>query len=170
MSFYSEEPAEIRRHFVRQAVRVALIFAIIAAAVGFVLWWSGAAVRSGAARAADRATPSLRVTGTVRDAATHQPVAWARVSDDPSGQPPFFHGDADQYGAFELVTLAEPHRLRITAPGYAAATVHVGRAWFLWLPPCRCLSPVPNSRSPKSRRRSGWVAGSVFSGFPCRSG
>src|SRR5579871_5944288 len=36
--------------------------------------------------------------------------------------------------AFELVTLAEPHQIRIAAVGYQSVTVRVGRVWFLWLP------------------------------------
>ena len=63
-------------------------------------------------------SPTWRISGTVRDAVTREPVPWALVEDDPAGQPPFFRTDADYRGAFELVTLAEPHRIRASAPGY----------------------------------------------------
>ena len=70
----------------------------------------------------------------MRDAATRQPVPWALMEDDPAGQPPFFRTDADYRGAFELVTLAEPHRIRASAPGYHPLVLNIGRAWFLWMP------------------------------------
>ena len=79
-------------------------------------------------------TAPWRLVGTVRSATTHQPVPWASIDDAPSGQPPFFHTDADQSGAFELLTLPEPHRVRVSAPGYRTSTIDVGRVWFLWLP------------------------------------
>ena len=61
-------------------------------------------------------------------------VAWAAVADDPAGQPPFFRADAGLNGSFELLTLAEPDGLRVTAPGYRPALVKVGRPWFAWRP------------------------------------
>jgi hypothetical protein len=115
-------------------LRLAVVFTLLFAGVFFAFWWAGSAVRFSAERAADRATPTWRVSGTVRDAVTHQPVSWALVEDDPSGQPPFFRADADYAGVFELVTLAEPHRIRVSAPGYHPLNVSVGRAWFVWLP------------------------------------
>jgi hypothetical protein len=91
-------------------------------------------VRFGAARAGDRSAPTWRVWGTVRDAVTHQPIPWTLVEDDPAGQPPFFRADADYSGVFELVTLAEPHRVRVSAQGYRPLFLDIGRAWFLWMP------------------------------------
>jgi hypothetical protein len=70
----------------------------------------------------------------VRDAVTHQPIPWALVEDDPAGQPPFFHADADYSGSFELVTLAEAHRVRVSALGYRPLFFDIGRAWFIWMP------------------------------------
>ena len=70
----------------------------------------------------------------VRDAVTRQPVPWARVEDDPNGQPPLFQTDADHVGNFALLTFPEPHRIRVSAPNYRAAQVAIGRAWYLWLP------------------------------------
>lgn len=133
-TFDEEESADLRRHFVRQATRLTLAFALLFGAVFFTFWWSGSAVRFGAARVADRAETTWRVTGTVRDGVTHRPIPWASIADDPAGQPPFYRTDADQSGVFELKTLPEPHRIRVTAPGYKSVMVRIGRAWFLWLP------------------------------------
>ena len=130
-SFEEEEAANFRRHLLRQALRWALLFGALFA---MVFWWSGAAIRFGASRVADRPEATWRIVGTVRGAATHDPVPWASIDDDPSGQPPFFHADADRSGAFEFLTLPEPHRVRVSAPGYRTTVVDVGRVWFLWLP------------------------------------
>ena len=133
-SFEEEESANLRRHFLRQVLRGTLAFGTLFAVVFFAFWWSGAAIRFGASRVADRPVATWRLVGAVRSAATHQPVPWASIDDDPSGQPPFFHADADQSGVFELLTLPEPHRVRVSAPGYRTSTIDVGRVWFLWLP------------------------------------
>jgi hypothetical protein len=133
-SFEEEEAANFRRHLLRQALRWALLFGALFAMVFFAFWWSGAAIRFGASRVADRPEATWRIVGTVRGAATHDPVPWASIDDDPSGQPPFFHADADQSGVFEFLTLPEPHRVRVSAPGYRTTVVDVGRVWFLWLP------------------------------------
>ena len=133
-TFDEEETADLRRAFLRQAIRLTLAFALLVAFVFLALSWSGAAVRFGASRVGDRGTPTWSVTGTVRDAVTHEPVPWARIEDDPAGPPPFFHTDADQGGGFELLTLSEQHRMIVSAPGYRPYKVHVGRVWFLWMP------------------------------------
>ena len=70
----SEEDAELREIFVRSGFRVAAAFAILFGMVFFALWWSGSAVRFGAARAADQVVPTWRVSGTVRSATTHEPI------------------------------------------------------------------------------------------------
>jgi len=132
-----EEPegdAELRELYVRTALRAAAAFALIFGAVFFAFWWSGSAVRFGAARAADRAQPTWRVQGTIRDAVTHQPIPWASVADDLAGRFPHYQTDANYAGIYDLLTLAEPHRIRVTAPGYHSVTTGVGRAWYLWLP------------------------------------
>ena len=134
LSFEEEESADLRKQFVRSGIRLALIFAVLVACVYFAFWWSGSAIRFGAARAADRSIPTWQVSGTVRDASTRAGVAWARVEDDPRGNPPFFRADSDQNGAFLLHTLAEPHQIRVVAPGYRPSVVEVGRVWFLWMP------------------------------------
>jgi hypothetical protein len=120
--------------WIRSALRLAIVFALLFGAVFFAFWWAASAVRFSAARAGDRSLPTWRVWGTVRDAVTHQPVPWAVVEDDPAGQPPFFHADADYSGVYELVTLAEPHRIRVSAPGYRSLFLDIGRAWFIWMP------------------------------------
>lgn len=133
-TFEEEESADLRRHFARQALRWTLAFGALFTTVFLVFWWSGAAIRFGASRAAKRPVATWRVVGTIRDASTHDPIPWARIDDDPSGRPPFFHADASPSGAFELLTLPEPHRIRVSAPGYRTSTVSVGRVWFLWWP------------------------------------
>ena len=130
----SEEAADLRQLFVRTALRLTAAFALLFGLVFFAFWWSGSAIRFGAARAANRAAPAWRISGTVRNSLTGQPIPWATVEDDPAGRPPFFRADADYKGAYELVTLAEPHKVRVSAPGYLQTQVEVGRAWFLWMP------------------------------------
>ena len=90
--------------------------------------------RFGASRVADRAETTWRVAGVVRDGITGKPVPWAAIADDPDGRPPLFHTDADQSGVFELLTLPEPHRIRVSAVGYRSVLLQVGRAWFVWMP------------------------------------
>jgi hypothetical protein len=133
-SFGDEESADLRRHYVRQGVRLAFAFGVLFVLVFWAFWWSGAAVRFGAARVTDRAATTWRVTGTVRNAVTRQPVPWAVVEDDSSGQPPFYRCDSNQFGNFELLTLPEPHRVHVSASGFHPTVISVGRAWFLWLP------------------------------------
>ena len=133
-TFDEEETADLRRAFLRQAIRLTLAFALLIFFVFLALSWSGAAVRFGASRVADRGTPRWTIAGTVRNAATQEPIAWAKIDDDPAGQPPFFHADADQSGGFELLTLSEPHRVIVSAPGYRPHKLRVGRVWFLWMP------------------------------------
>jgi hypothetical protein len=120
--------------WIRPALRSAFVFALLFGCVCFVFWWAGSAVRFSAARAAARATATWRVSGKVRDAVTHEPIPWALVEDDPAGQPPFFHADADDRRVFELLTLAESHRIRVSAPGYSTISLDMGRVWFIWLP------------------------------------
>jgi hypothetical protein len=118
----------------RAALRLTIIFTLLFGGVFFAFWWAGSAVRFSAARAGSNSSPTWRVSGTVRDAVTHQPIPWALVEDDPGGPPPLFKTDAGYRGEFELVTLAEPHRIRVSAPGYHPLLVEIGRAWFVWIP------------------------------------
>jgi hypothetical protein len=132
--FWQEERRDERELIRRQLVRWAAIFAMLFAGVFFAFWWAGSAVQFGAARVEGSTGPTWRVYGEVRNAVSGAPVEWAQVEDDPGGRPPFHKTSADQNGAFELMTIAEPHNLRVTALGYKPATVHVGRVWYLWLP------------------------------------
>ena len=131
------EPPEVTdsgERWMRAVLRLAIVFALLFGVVFFAFWWAGSAVRFSAARAGDRTSPTWRVSGTVRDAITHQPVPWALVEDDPAGPPPLFRTDTGYGGDFELLTLAEPHRIRVSAPGYHTSVVNIGRAWFVWMP------------------------------------
>jgi len=78
--------------------------------------------------------PTWRVFGSVRNARSGEPVAWAEIEDDPGGRPPFFHTEAGYAGNFSLLTLAEPHLVLIRASGFHPQTTQVGRQWFLWWP------------------------------------
>ena len=118
----------------RAVLRLAVIFALLFGCVFFAFWWAGSAVNFTAARAADRSVPTWIVNGVVRDAVTRQPIPWALIEDDPAGQPPFYRTDADLRGVFSHSTLAEPHRVRVSAPGYAPQLISIGRAWFVWMP------------------------------------
>jgi hypothetical protein len=118
----------------RYLFRLAAVFLLLFAAVFLAFRWSGAAVRYGSLRVSGQTAPAWKVRGVVLDARTHQPVPWARVEDDPAGRPPLFHSDADHLGAFELLTLAERYRVRISAQNYVTSYVDIGRMWFLWLP------------------------------------
>ncbi len=129
-----EEGPESVDLWVRSTVRLVIVFGLLFGCVFFAFWWAGSAVRFSAERAGDRTAPTWRVWGRVSDAVTHRPIPWAVVEDDPEGQPPFFRTDADYGGAYELVTLAEPHRVRVSAPGYHPLSLNVGRAWFVWMP------------------------------------
>jgi hypothetical protein len=120
--------------WLRPALRLTVVFALLFGGVLFAFWWAGSAVRFSAARAGDRSVPTWRVSGKVRDAVTHQPIPWALVEDDPAGQPPLFRAEADYTGIFELLTLAEPHRVRVSASGYRPLLLEIGRAWFVWMP------------------------------------
>lgn len=133
-TFEEEQSRDLRREYLRFLFRCAIAFAVAFAFICAAVWWSSRAIRFAGTRAADRGVPTWSVSGVVRDAATGAPIAWAAIADDPAGLPPFFHADAGLDGRFELVTLAEPHRLRVTAPGYRDGLVKVGRPWFAWTP------------------------------------
>lgn len=125
---------EWRDLLMRYILRIAVAFVMLFGAVFVAFRWSGAAVRFGAQRVSGNAVPTWRVRGVVRDAQTREPVPWARVEDDPSGRPPLYFTEADLRGRFDLLTLAEPHRVRVSAPNYREFTAPVGRSWYLWIP------------------------------------
>ncbi len=62
--------------------------------------------------------PGLVLTGTVTDAATGQPIAGARVSDDDYGTKPYKGVITDQTGNYSYVTWAEEHKIVAQAAGY----------------------------------------------------
>ena len=132
--FWEEQSVEDQRDLRKQAVRWAILFVLLIAFLGFATWWASSAVHFSSSRVDRTTSASYRVTGIVRDAATGAPVPWAEIADDPGGHPPLFHASADRLGAFELVTIAEPHIIVITAPAYHPANVRVGRAWYIWMP------------------------------------
>jgi len=125
-----DERSEARRLFLRTAIGFALLFAFVFLA----FWWSGSAVRFGAARVTATNAPTYRIWGTVRDAQSGLPIPWASVEDEPSGNPPYFRSAADAEGAYSMLTLAEPHDIRIAAVGYRAVVLRVGKQWFVWWP------------------------------------
>ena len=83
------------------------------------------------------ATHIVLVEVTQRDGVFRVIEPWKgelQPEDDPAGQPPFFRADAGLRGDYELATLAEPHRIRVSAPGYRPLILEIGRAWFIWIP------------------------------------
>lgn len=132
--FWEEERAANRQDFLRFAFKWGGLMAGLIAIFLFVMWRSTSAVEFAATRI-DETTPArYRVFGIVKNAATGQPVPWPVVLDDPQGRPPHFKGDGKFDGTFELRTIAEPHTVHVSAIGFRAATVRVGRAWYLWMP------------------------------------
>jgi hypothetical protein len=132
--FWEEEAIEDRQDMRKQAIRWGFVFAFLIAGMVFAVWWSSSAVSFSSSRVDASTNPSYRVKGIVRDAATGAPIPWAEVSDDASARPPLFHSTADRFGGYELRTIAEPHAVVYTALGYLPATVHIGKAWYLWMP------------------------------------
>lgn len=132
--FWRDEEAEHRVNMRRQFFRWTLLFSIVLAFFAFTLWWAASVVRFSSARIQFRSTTAWRVWGTVRDARTGAAVPWAHIRDDPRGRPPLFETTAGVTGAYELVTIAEPHDIYISRLGYRQTKVQVGRRWFLWTP------------------------------------
>ena len=64
--------------------------------------------------------PSLIITGTVKDAATGQPIEGAKVSDDQYGPEPYKGAATDAAGKYRYVTWPEEHNIIAEAPGYKA--------------------------------------------------
>lgn len=132
--FLSEEISAERHEARRQLLRLAIAFGLLFAGVFFAFWWSGSAVRFGGARVTDTSVPTWQVSGTVRNARTGEHVPWARLEDETAGTAPVYRAEADQHGAYTLLTLAEPHPVHVTAVGYRPAKINVGRQWFVWMP------------------------------------
>jgi hypothetical protein len=115
-------------------IRMSVGFAALFGFVFLAFWWSGSAIRFGAARVTASNPPTYRVWGVVRDAQYGRAIPWAVVEDDSAGDPPLFRCDADAAGVYELLTLAAPHQVRISAVGYHPLSLRVGRPWFVWWP------------------------------------
>ena len=62
--------------------------------------------------------PEFVVTGTVTDAATGQPIAGAKVTDDGYGPEPYKGAITDSQGKYSYLTWPEEHRIKAEAPGY----------------------------------------------------
>jgi hypothetical protein len=125
-----DERSEARGLFVRTTVGFVLLFAFVFLA----FWWSGSAIRFGAARVTASNAPTYRIWGIVCDARSGRSIPWAAIEDEPSGDPPLFRSDADAEGFYSLLTLAEPHNVRISAVGYRPVVVRIGKPWFVWWP------------------------------------
>lgn len=133
--FWQEEERASRKEMVRQSARWIVLFAALFAFGCFVMWWAGQAILYGTARTTNTETRAAwRVYGIVRDEATREPVASARIADGPDAKPPHFTSTADHLGHFELHTLPERHEVTASALGYRPRTVKVGREWFSWMP------------------------------------
>lgn len=127
----TQEPSEFVL-FRDQALRSAAILCALVLLFGGVLWWSASTLHFGSDRAQGKPGGTFRVRGVIRDQTTGAPIPWGNVSDDPSGTPPIATTTADVKGAFELVTVAEPHALVVQALGYRPATIRMQQPWFLW--------------------------------------
>jgi hypothetical protein len=134
VEFWEEEARKEHTELRKHAVRLGLAFAGLCAGVIFAVWWASSALHFSSSRVTQSTPPTYKVSGTVREASSGAPVPWAEIADDPAGQPPLFHTTADRYGAFELLTIAEPHQIRVSAFGYKPKTLRVGKAWFRWMP------------------------------------
>ena len=132
--FWQEEARSAQREVRQQLVRYSILFVALCAGVFFALWWAGQTIHFTAARVDSTVKPTWRVFGVVTDAATGEPVPFARVADDPEGPGPHFSSQADHLGHYELLTLAEPHRVLVSALGYHDAAIRIGRAWYSWMP------------------------------------
>ena len=118
----------------KYAWRWALVFLTLIGALGWALWWSSAALEFSTSRIKETTRATYRVRGVVIDRSTGRPVAWANLEDDPAMRPPRFRTSADHTGRFELLTVAEQHRLVVSALGYRTTSHLTGKDWYLWMP------------------------------------
>ena len=133
-TFFDEERSADRLAMHRTLARWILAFAVIFSFAAMAFWWSGSAVRYSAARVQNRSNPTYRVTGSITDSRTHQPIPWAEISTDFQFGGAFFSTTTDQNGQYSINTLAEPHDLVVKANGYQTSRIHVGKQWFSWTP------------------------------------
>ena len=132
--FWREESLDDRREMRRLALRWGLLFFGLLAFMFFALWWASQALQFGASRVDGSARPTYVVSGFVRSAVTGAAVPFAAVTDEPASRPPLFETRADVRGSFILMTLAEPHKLRVSALGFKPGELRVGKAWYRWFP------------------------------------
>jgi len=59
--------------WIRPALRLAIVFALLFGCVFFAFWWAGSAVRFSAERVADRTAPAWRVSARL---APRRPPPW----------------------------------------------------------------------------------------------
>lgn len=133
-NFLDEERVADRRAMHRTIARWTLAFIAVFCFAAMAFWWSGSAVNYTAARVEQRSKPTYKVSGTVTDAHTHQPVPWAEVTTDFRFGGAFFSTTADQNGYYSLDTLAEPQDFLVKANGYQISRIHVGKQWYSWTP------------------------------------
>ena len=133
-TFLDEARQDDRVALHRTMMRWILAFTAIFCFAAMAFWWSGSAVRYSAARVQQDTKPTYKVTGTITDAQTHQPVPWAEISTDFQFGGAFFSTRSDENGQYSIDTLAEPQDLVIKANGYHIARLHVGKQWFSWTP------------------------------------
>ena len=133
-NFLAEARADDRVAFHRTVVKWILGFVAVFFLAWMIIWWSGSTVQYSAARVENRSKPTYRISGTITDARTHQPVPWAEISTDFQFGGAFFSTTTDVNGLYSLNTLAEPHDLVIKANGYLQGRIHVGKQWFAWMP------------------------------------
>jgi len=132
--FWRDEDSEDRLDIRKMALRWGLTFALLLGGMFFALWWARSAIDYSVSRVDLTTVATYGVSGVVRDAATGQPIPFAEVEDDRDGRPPLFHTTADLYGAYTLMTIAEPHTILIKALGYKPMEQQIGRIWYRWFP------------------------------------
>jgi hypothetical protein len=132
--FWQEEARLAEREVRQQLVRYSVVFALLFAGVCFAMWWAGQTIHFSAARVDATVKPTWRVFGVVTDASSGEPVPFAQISDGQEGPGPHFSAQADHLGHYELLTLAEPHDVHVSALGYQAARTRIGRSWYSWMP------------------------------------
>jgi hypothetical protein len=132
--FWRDEERAQRQDLLYTSLRLAATFVLLFLAVMGALHWAGKSVHFSASRVESTTRPTWRVYGIVTDTATSEPVPFAHVADDSHMRPPLHATQADHLGHFELLTIAEPHEVVISALGYHARSAAVGRQWFEWTP------------------------------------
>lgn len=100
----------LRRHFLRQAIRLALALGLLFAVVWVAFWWSGSAIRFGASQVEERAETTWRIIRTVRGWRNAEARSTGRrCRTGPQGWlASFFHTDANHSEVFELSRRRNP--------------------------------------------------------------